>query len=218
MKHITTPILALAVCGLVTSSAIANTSADYWTWGPLERNSQGYWINNNIPSGCRWTISTAAQKWTDAQLNFTYVWKGYVTPQSWSWDSFQGDNISTTANNFDTQFEGGRTDSVNAAAQVEWRTKSYNATTGRYVFSDGDVVANYNRFSTDLWCSSSTTPSNMYDFATIALHEMGHVIGLEHDGDDTANTTVVNNPLYGGMMKRNLTARDVQRAVYLYGA
>ena len=52
----------------------------------------------------------------------------------------------------------------------------------------------------------------------LILHEMGHVIGLEHDGDDTANVTVVHNPLYGGMMMRNLTARDVERAVYLYGA
>jgi len=210
--------LIATVAAMTSSAATANTHADYWTWGPLERTSQPFWINNNIPSGCRWTITTAAQKWTDANLRFTFVWSGYVTPQSWSYDSFQNDNISTTANTVDTQVEGGHTDFADSAAQTEWRTRSWDPATGRYVFMDGDVVFNYNRFSTDLWCSSTATPTNMYDVATVILHEMGHVIGLEHDGDDTANVTVVHNPLYGGMMKRNLTARDVERAVYLYGA
>lgn len=210
----------LVLCGLIGTMAGANTQADYWTWGPLERTSQGYWINNNIPSECRWTISDAAQKWTNANLKFTFVWRGYVTPQSWSWDAIQGDNFSTTANNIDTQVEGGHTDLTNSAAQVEWRTKSYNPTTGRYVFLDGDVVIHYDRFvvEKDLWCGSGATPSNMYDFPTIMLHEMGHVLGLEHDGNDTANVTVVHNPLNWGMMKRTLTARDIERAVYLYGA
>lgn len=60
-------------------------------------------------------------------------------------------------------------------------------------------------------------PTNMNDFASIGLHELGHVMGLDHDGDDINRVTVVVKPYVRGENKRTLKQRDIDRAVYLYG-
>lgn len=222
-----TLLAATSVLSAVALPLWANTAADKYTWGPLERNVQNLWINTNIPTGCRYAVTDGATKWTNANLRFTYVYKGVVSLRSWIWDTSAtnpntgklGDNFSTSNNTIDTQVEAGTTDYANSLAQVEWRTKSYDPATGRYVFLDGDTIVSSSQLSSSLWCSANV-PNNMYDFQTVMLHELGHVMGLEHDAADTANVTVVNNPVYPGEAgaKRTLTARDIERAVYLYGA
>lgn len=230
MRNKFTTTFLVATVTLACSPVAASTPEDKYTFGPLYGPSQGlvqnYWIQTNMPGVCDWAIKEAATKWTNANLRFNFVYKGLVSPQSWSWDSFKADNISTTANTIDTSVEAGRTDSSGAAAQVEYRVRSKTgdptkyAVTDRYVFSDADVVVDYGRISsgTDVVCSTSGPSSTQYDFATVILHEFGHVLGMDRDLAPGASTTVVANPLLSGQVKRTLTDRDVERAVYLYGA
>src|SRR4051812_4609229 len=100
MRKSVTPVALFALGVLTSASALANNAADYYTYGPLQRTSQRLWINDGIPTGCRYTITNAGTTWTNAPANFTYVWSGYVTPVSWNWNGV--DNISTTANTIDT--------------------------------------------------------------------------------------------------------------------
>lgn len=211
-------------CVLSVGASAQSNSATMWTWGPLERKVQGYWVNTNVPSGCRWGITDQAKQWTNAALNFTYTYKGLTSYAAWYWDpnrwnsyrNAYGDNVSTVNNNIDTQVEGGTVDSGNDVAQTEYTTRSY--TGGRYVFADADIVVNSGIWSTTAWCSPSLpVPTNMNDFASIGLHELGHVMGLDHDGDDINRVTVVVNPYVRGENKRTLKQRDIDRAVYLYG-
>lgn len=213
MKRFPAYVLLLLSCAAVGSSALADNAADYFTYGPLERSSQRLWINEGIPTGCRYTITNAGATWTNAPSGFSYVWSGYVLPVSWSWNGT--DNISTTANTLDTVVHLGTTDFANSLAQTEYRTRSYNSTTGRYIFMDADVVVNQSKISTVFWCSPSTpVPSNMWDFETTMLHELGHVMGMSHDTVDS--TTVMWPNQNGGLARRALTTKDSQRASYLY--
>lgn len=170
-------------------------------------------------------MTDAATTWTNAYLNFTFVYKGTVSAQSWTWDTLeynpytteqQGDNVSTSANTIDTSVESGRVDSGNSIAQVERRTASVSG--DRYTFSDGDVVFNSGIWNTTAWCSTSAVPSNMNDVQSVALHELGHVLGLEHDGDDFSNSTVMGPGYIQGTRRIALTQRDIDRAVWLFGA
>lgn len=212
--HLWTLAMALPVFA-VAGQALANNAADYYTVGKLERNSQPLWINTGIPSGCRYTITDAGTTWTNAPSVFSFVWSGYVDAASWNWSGT--DNVSTTANTLDTVVQLGITDMANSLAQVEWRYRSYDAATGRYLFADGDVIVNHSKMSgTVFWCSPSLpVPSNMWDFETTMLHELGHVMGMYHDLDDS--TAVMWADQNGGAEKRTLRPRDVTRATYLYG-
>lgn len=204
----------LAIALLAVTPAAANNASDNYTYGPLERTSQRLWINDGIPTGCRYTITNAGTNWTNAPANFSYVWSGYVTPVSWNWNG--SDNISTTANTIDTVVQLGTTDFSNSLAQTEYRTRSYDPATDRYVFLDGDVVVNSAKVSGSVfWCSPSLpVPSNLWDFETMVLHELGHVLGLAHDPIDSSTVMWANQN--GGAAKRSLTTRDSSRASYLY--
>jgi len=218
----------LASCALCFSAPLLGqlSESNYYTAGKLMRNTQGYWINTNIPSGCAYTISEAATKWTNADLAFTFTYRGLTSSQAWYWDTYAynpnpsadrpGDNVSTASNTTDTQLESGAVDTVNTIAQVERRT--YSSTNGRSLWSDADTVYNSNKWSTTAWCSPNyATPSNMVDMQTIALHELGHVIGLGHDGSSGGGYTVMAAYYVNGTERRQLTQRDIDRAVYLYG-
>ena len=133
-------------------------------------------------------------------------------PTSWNWNG--SDNISTTANTIDTVVQPGTNDYANALAQVEYRTKSYNAATDRYVFLDSDVIVNQAKMSNTFWCNLSLpVTSNRWDFETTILHELGHVMGTAHDPIDSTKVMWANQN--GGSAKRTLTTRDASRGSYL---
>ncbi|MBK9376504.1 MAG: SUMF1/EgtB/PvdO family nonheme iron enzyme [Holophagales bacterium] len=65
------------------------------------------------------------------------------------------------------------------------------------------------------WAFSSTTPSTAYDFRSVALHELGHVVGSGH------SSTAQNVMYYAipqGSQKRSLQTDDTYVASYLYGS
>lgn len=69
--------------------------------------------------------------------------------------------------------------------------------------------------NTETWSTATPTPAAAVDLESVALHEMGHAIGLDHSPDTDAVMYAYLNP---GQTKRRLTGGDVVAIRDLYGA
>lgn len=77
------------------------------------------------------------------------------------------------------------------------------------VSSPGDVHFNH-AFS---WSTATPTPVGSFDVETVALHELGHSLGLDHMGTVAGDVMF---PSYTGV-KRTLTAGDIGFMTTIYG-
>jgi hypothetical protein len=114
---------------------------------------------------------------------------------------------------------GRATDGLNA---VSWRTNLRDGVLGimcaefqrlpdgKTVFQEGDVV-----FTTKVkWSSASPTPDDSYDLLSTAVHELGHLAGLDH----TEEVSSVMTPTLGrGKQTRLLQQDDLNGMIALYG-
>ncbi len=75
---------------------------------------------------------------------------------------------------------------------------------------DADIMINQ-----DFAFSLQRDPAK-YDLTSIALHELGHVLGLDHDDTATPQVSIMNRTLSEGI-QRGLSSRDIQRIRTLYG-
>ncbi len=68
----------------------------------------------------------------------------------------------------------------------------------------------------DAWSIADTTPSGEFDLFTVALHEVGHALGLLHE-DDTidGNNISIMNTYYA--KSDGLLQDDIDGIQYLYG-
>ena len=75
---------------------------------------------------------------------------------------------------------------------------------------DADIMLNK-----DFAFSIQPNPSK-FDLTSIALHELGHVLGLDHDNETTPQISIMNASISEGM-ERGLSYRDIERVRTLYG-
>ena len=62
-----------------------------------------------------------------------------------------------------------------------------------------------------------TQPSNaQIDFATVLIHELGHVIGLGHNDNCVVGPTVMESVVDLGEIRRDLSSAEIEGARYLY--
>jgi hypothetical protein len=72
------------------------------------------------------------------------------------------------------------------------------------------------RFSSHAkWNATTADPkSDEYDWLTVAAHEFGHCLGLNHS---TSSTAVMFDPIEIGTKKRKLTQDDKDGRASIYG-
>lgn len=75
---------------------------------------------------------------------------------------------------------------------------------------DTDVMLNQN------FAFSLQPDPKKYDLTSIAIHELGHVLGLDHDDTSTPQLSIMNRSISEGI-QRGLSNRDIQRIRTLYG-
>lgn len=75
-----------------------------------------------------------------------------------------------------------------------------------------DELYNANIFFNEAFVNGS---KGKYDFVSIALHELGHVLGLDHDDTDTPTKSIMNSKIKPGE-KLQLTEKDIRRVQALY--
>lgn len=74
-----------------------------------------------------------------------------------------------------------------------------------------DIVRNWDKN----WSTTPSAQDNSFDIETVALHEFGHGLGLDHSAD---STSVMYYQLGAGEIKRNLTQDDINGIKAIYGA
>ena len=88
-----------------------------------------------------------------------------------------------------------------------------NTEPGKTVYySNGEYLINTNIFFNEEFIDGS---KGNYDLLSIALHELGHTLGLDHDNNDEPNISIMKYNLEPGE-KRQLTERDIMRVRALY--
>jgi len=69
------------------------------------------------------------------------------------------------------------------------------------------------------WYTGTGTPSGtQFDWWSVATHEMGHCLGLDHEADITNPKPVMYPTIGGGEVRRTLTADDIAGRNAIYGA
>ena len=200
--------LFLAFCLLVPATRSAKgwrTDGNKWPSGRLVMN-----LRLGAPSG---TLTDGSASWDVVAQNAMAIWNRNITNVQfyynttvstinnsdgnntiyWSSNVFGSSFGSSTLAVTSRVFSGGRTTEADITFN---NTKSWNSYRGRLTTASGGGYLN--------------------DFRRVALHELGHVLGLQHPDDFGQSVQAQMNSTEGDL--DGLTSDDIAGAQYLYGA
>jgi putative transposon-encoded protein len=170
------------------------------------------WSYQEAPMGENWVVCGTGVPGGGVQRT-----KDGVSP--WNYPNF------TFTFGADACASGGVYPSINGVNQVD-----FGAGLGRGVLAEttswffrsnpADTIECDMRFSSAVsWHTGTGTPlPTQFDWQTVALHEMGHCLGLDHETRITNPTPVMYPTLAAGEVRRQLTADDVAGRNAIYGA
>ena len=142
-------------------------------------------------------IQAAFPSWGAAGSSFTLTYGGACATTV---------NPPSARNNYNDIYfaSSGFTDSGILAWNMYWYGGSY----GSHIV-ESDIVFN----DAHTWADGAV--SGKFDVQSVALHELGHTVGLD---DQYLNTSKVMGAASSGATKRALTQTEIDGAIYLYGA
>ena len=167
------------------------------------------WTQQPTPMGENWIVCSAGvpgsgvQRTKDAATGWNYQHLTF----SFGADACRSGGLFPSFNNVNqVDFGGGL--GAGVLAQTNWW----------YVASTGDIVECDMRFSNafNWYTGTGTPPSGQFDWQSVAAHEMGHCLGLSHQGGITP-TPVMAATFAPGETRRILTADDIAGRDVIYG-
>lgn len=99
---------------------------------------------------------------------------------------------------------------TSAAADIEINWAGSGPSAGTAPPPNGDITFNY----LQAWSTATPTPANTLDFQSVALHEIGHALGIHHS--TIAPSASVMNGVPPGQQKRSLGTDDILAVTMLY--
>ncbi|HEY0962926.1 MAG TPA: matrixin family metalloprotease [Pseudomonadales bacterium] len=206
------PVVALLLCALTGSGALAFTLGGSRWFAPTTTFYIG--MTGSSPSGVAWStaLRQSLAQWSDA-TSFDFVAnESYLDPCAGfrrndndaagfpmgSGDRRNGIDFRSTVcgNNF------------GAGVLAITLSLSIGGPLGFPVFDQTDIIFNSNY----QWDVYTGNPQQRIDFRRVALHELGHAIGLDH----SSATASIMAPNYGQV--HTLQADDISGVNAIYGA
>lgn len=157
------------------------------------------------------TLSDGSTSWNQVATNALATWNTHIdlvkfsAVQNSTAQKVENDGINSVF--FDSAVFGDRFDRDTLAIATSW----YNVRSGAKL--EGDVVFN-NTVTWDSYRGGTRRSTN--DFFRVALHEFGHVLGLDHPDENGQRVTALMNSIISSIDA--LTADDIAGVRSLYGA
>ncbi|MCB4859177.1 matrixin family metalloprotease [Sphingobium sp. PNB] len=187
--------IAAALCGLVvTTSAAAYKLKGYsWSYKPSPMGEPLTICTKGGPAGASDVIKRAAAVWNYKKFTFTFAPDRCLEHSPPNVD----DNVNYVDFSLALPLHG-----LTAARNEQGTVKT----------SECDIQFNPNR----PWhVGSGPPPAGKFDLMSVAIHELGHCLGLE---DSDVADVVMDGTLPSGKMRRTLSADDIAGRNKIYGA
>ena len=185
---------ASALCEVESSISVATSAYSYsgLSWPHPPAPVVSYRINENTAdcTGEGAAVQAAAETWNAAGADFAFSYSGTTTATGYS---LNGINEILWTN----------LGSGGPLARAVWWSYTHS---GEIIEADIEFNDYY------LWSTATSTPSGRYDVQTVALHELGHWLSLEHSADQEA----IMYAYYMGT-QRTLHADDIAGIRHIYG-
>ncbi len=171
-----------------------------WSYMRKPMGEDFIFCNDGMPKGARQRTRDGAAEWNYSKFRFTFGKDACLSSGS--------ESIFNEINQINM---GKLQESVQARTHI-W------AFTGEPDTLECDIQFN-NKMINDLtWYTGTGTPaSREIDWWTIAAHELGHCLGLNHDGSDNGEKPVMFKSTSPGEVRRELTRDDIGGRNFIYG-
>jgi hypothetical protein len=170
--------LASGLCSIVASALIGSTAAHAYGWQTCDGNKIRYdnqWTNMYIST----TSFPAGSSWDSRLQNAMWHWNNV---KGSTWDFYVGRDTDGTHNSSNGRNEVYLDNSVTlpTLAVTHRRYHCYWLFGWHYEIDESDIAFN-NNISWNLGALGYGTPGSPYSFEGIAMHELGHALGLNHE-------------------------------------
>jgi hypothetical protein len=189
---------AIGCAGLLSAggaSAFELTGQD-WTYQTSPMGEDWRVCTSGMPAGGTDRTKDGAAVWNYSQFTFTF---GADFTGCTAYPSNDGTN--------QVDFGGGL--GANVLAQTTWF----------FTVATGDIAECDMRFNNAFswYTGTATPPNNQFDWWSVAAHEMGHCLGLNHE-DDLTPTPIMGSTFAPGEVRRTPTDDDIAGRNAIYGA